>query len=751
MAPLTWRNVDAPNFSGSASALQVSGQGFSNASRDLMASIEGFQEGRTQAASSQLMADILKNRSSAELSTALSNGILGSADPRYITPEALAFAADYQTSLLKNDLANRTLAARGAGGGRGGKGGRDDFVDVNNTGIRGYYDADGNITSSQVNGPESTVPAQTRVSELPSDIVSDVVAAADPSVTGMLPEFESEAGAPVTNITQVAPTLENAAALGSGSVPSVSTPAPVNDGTNPAVELMTSVRTPTPGPIRVGTPRGKDGFNQRNYELSVDAIQDRALAFSGDPSGAIESMVNNARYPLNGTTTNLLTLTDNTIKAAREGQVFREGQSEERKRNREETDELRGRGITEAARESVTPLIVGSATPDEAIARLDIEALGPEVYTRSVAEIREAEKNGAWADVTRPRTQTAPIPSAADIDFLAPAKEPEKQETKKEAEAKTEAVATGQEPASTTVAPVILDLKNNLSNVNARFAVDRSGNTTGTFDNNFLKAADDDSPTAAVVNRLIGKGGLLQGRSEDKVTDDINYYSKTYGVYPSVAALALADSVRSERVIGDFTPFTGESEEVQFDYSKVDRLLGSITDPATGNAANGESGTTIEQRMKRLRTSNEARTNANTLVQEAERLQLELERNQRLKATSRRNLDLTEATKKRDEAVSRAQQALDAVMRNGGAASTFRGNPAPPQRATDPVTVPAGTRAQIQEPVNGRSVLEVYRTLLDELGREPTNAEAQNMRERAEAIVRSRRVQSLLARSAGAN
>lgn len=84
MAQLTWRNVDAPNFSGVTDALRVAGQNLTaglSAGRD---AIDDFQKGQTTAESARLLAAAAAEKDPAKLP-----GIIAGFDPRYISPDAM--------------------------------------------------------------------------------------------------------------------------------------------------------------------------------------------------------------------------------------------------------------------------------------------------------------------------------------------------------------------------------------------------------------------------------------------------------------------------------------------------------------------------------------------------------------------------------------------------------------------------------------------------------------------------------------
>lgn len=104
MAPLTWRNVDAPNFSGVTASLGVASQLLNNATSGLSDAIDKRRATMRQGASSEAMLAALQYTDAEKLGEALRNGTaLGNVDPRMLTPEALNFLGSRQRDLLGND------------------------------------------------------------------------------------------------------------------------------------------------------------------------------------------------------------------------------------------------------------------------------------------------------------------------------------------------------------------------------------------------------------------------------------------------------------------------------------------------------------------------------------------------------------------------------------------------------------------------------------------------------------------------
>lgn len=110
MAPLTWRNVDAPNFSGVNQALALAAQNFNSGMGAGIDALGSFQEGRTINDSNQLALDVMKFQDPAAYRAALMNGTVQSnVDPRNLNADAINFMAGYEGKLIGNQQAGANL------------------------------------------------------------------------------------------------------------------------------------------------------------------------------------------------------------------------------------------------------------------------------------------------------------------------------------------------------------------------------------------------------------------------------------------------------------------------------------------------------------------------------------------------------------------------------------------------------------------------------------------------------------------
>lgn len=112
MAILTWRNVDAPNLSGSALAVAEASQGIGGAFNDLAAGLGQFGQAQTDRADAAAIQAASRITDSAAYAKALQEGsILPGAgiDPTRVSAKASQALADRQSTLLTNDFNNAQI------------------------------------------------------------------------------------------------------------------------------------------------------------------------------------------------------------------------------------------------------------------------------------------------------------------------------------------------------------------------------------------------------------------------------------------------------------------------------------------------------------------------------------------------------------------------------------------------------------------------------------------------------------------
>lgn len=109
MAPLTWRNVEAPNFSPAIDGVRTAGYLLNNAFKSADSGIEGFTQAREKQADRDVLGRSLAYSDPAALQTALANGtILGGAGD-YASAGALRTLGNRAGDLLSNATTQQNL------------------------------------------------------------------------------------------------------------------------------------------------------------------------------------------------------------------------------------------------------------------------------------------------------------------------------------------------------------------------------------------------------------------------------------------------------------------------------------------------------------------------------------------------------------------------------------------------------------------------------------------------------------------
>lgn len=104
MAPLTWRNVDAPNFSGSTDSLRLASQLLGNATNGLQSTIMNQQNNVQDANDASAIMDSLKYSNNIDWQGALKNGTaLPGVNQDNISPIAAKYLATRSADMLAND------------------------------------------------------------------------------------------------------------------------------------------------------------------------------------------------------------------------------------------------------------------------------------------------------------------------------------------------------------------------------------------------------------------------------------------------------------------------------------------------------------------------------------------------------------------------------------------------------------------------------------------------------------------------
>lgn len=108
--PLTWRNVDAPDFRGAVQGYQVFGNLMDNATRGLGAGIQAFQQDQTQLADRAVLANALQFQNAPEYQQALRSGqLLNGIDPSNVSLRALGMLDNRTGDLVRTAGAQEEL------------------------------------------------------------------------------------------------------------------------------------------------------------------------------------------------------------------------------------------------------------------------------------------------------------------------------------------------------------------------------------------------------------------------------------------------------------------------------------------------------------------------------------------------------------------------------------------------------------------------------------------------------------------
>jgi hypothetical protein len=114
MAPLTWRNVDAPNFSNVGDSLRTASALLTNGTSSLSDALASFSKQAQAGDSSAALAAALGYTDDASLGSALRNGTaLGGINPRNISPDILKAIGDRQNALIRNEGARLNNTGQG--------------------------------------------------------------------------------------------------------------------------------------------------------------------------------------------------------------------------------------------------------------------------------------------------------------------------------------------------------------------------------------------------------------------------------------------------------------------------------------------------------------------------------------------------------------------------------------------------------------------------------------------------------------
>lgn len=117
MAPLTWRNVDAPNFSPAASFLKIASDGFGQGFGSFGDALMEARDRQKMNRSAELIPDLAGIKSEADLDQLLS-GLDGKINPRDMTPELQKALLGLRSTAMGYDASRAAQARAGAAAAR---------------------------------------------------------------------------------------------------------------------------------------------------------------------------------------------------------------------------------------------------------------------------------------------------------------------------------------------------------------------------------------------------------------------------------------------------------------------------------------------------------------------------------------------------------------------------------------------------------------------------------------------------------
>lgn len=778
MAPLTWRNVDAPNFSGVTDALRLVGTSINNAGDGFIKAIDSYQEGKTQGTSSQLMLDVARAKDAAGVEAALNSTAL---NPRYLDPAALNFATKYQAQLQAQGLAEQrlALAASKAGGKGGSGGGRGTSAEGISQGknVIGNIGEDGKvIMAPTTSGPLTALPtdipdyaaAEPETNDEQAQLVTPAPAVSAPIVLGSsdgtgdvrpLAQTESAFGAPNGMMSQ----LSNAS---SG---------------DPAQQLINDIRrTPVPGPIAVPRKVGKDGDASKMIDAFVAQDIGNAAMLSTQPGqdnldDANRLVANNPRILRNLNATNVAVTIDKnqdrSIKATNlAGDNIKLAVAQDA-----ETERLTNKDIKEQAKEYVadhqfdwgkdgaafkaaiptdTPLelykaitdrfndVSGSGMLDAAPDEGGLDANGnyrpPAKYNKGVG--------GGSLPSTPPTADKSPISPTGVGSVAGDAVVADASAKSPEAAAKVE-TALATVTAATPYAGRDLDTqRKQFQEINNQVKLDTIGNTVRPLLADFDKTVASVESDTDVANNLIAKG-RFKGANVDDVANAVRTIRTKGKINAALAGRIMENAPRTPYSIE--APFRSIADRFT-DQGEVDKLLNYFVDE------NGKPKPDILSEATKIQGVDEYQKNLNQAWENLQTSQQDLDTKIQYGATGKaKNVNTTLAAK----AVEFNQKEFDR-LRGESSKYGFQNRGDYPREIAAPVVrpqqgpnIPANVQQfRVQDQLRnavansavsaagGQTVVPVQRifdNLLSKLDHTPTNQEKRDLLKQARSIANS--------------
>ncbi|QIG68812.1 hypothetical protein EVB68_075 [Rhizobium phage RHph_Y2_6] len=710
MAPLTWREVSAPNFSSVNQAQALVGDSISQAANIMQKSIAAYGDQKTRENSANFMGQILNGTPLDQV-----QGV----NPAYLDPEAFNFALNVQKQNEANALGYARLAQLGAKGGKGkGTGsGTTDVIPV------APGSSDGNFLTSEnqiIPGVVTNAGTDTSNTKGKKQLIptAPVVVAPAQGATQALPTVESfrpmPVDGPVRQSEEVTPPVNAPVAV--DTVPTGATSA--TPLLAQAIASGQGIIAPTPGALRGAPVKGTDGNAQIFPELSQDLGRIRATAFEGDPALANASTFLNERVKANDTGTNVLDVMKNNYEAAKTGQDFREGQRKEQAAVKSLNEDQEAEAIANAA--------VLQPTKQDALNSIDPN-LPAKLWEKAVNKVNDADKAGQFGIGGNGPVQlpdgTIITPSAnRQIDLIDAVKDasadPEVAKTIQSVAAK-DGQAGVQQLLQKTVdnsswlgrSEQMTDLQNKHDSAILKYNNDRGANPLISGIADFQKNVTSDASVEAVAKQLAKDASVFSGRevTPGNMLTLVRKVQAQTKQSPAIVGGMISASFRDQAFTDKFR-FLSTNADVAIDDDLLQGYKDMVWDSKTNTPKND-----FLNSVENLKSSDRERDRLNTDWEQYKQAQITY--NQKAVQAGLKNNGQGDAAVKLAEKVLAASEqqyrkTYDKFTEKFGVTTQNRGEPAPPPLA--PPTV---------RPYQGPRQGTVYQPNADDLLRNAINAE----------------------------
>lgn len=579
MAPLTWREVSAPNFSSVNQAQALVGDSISQASKILQSSIAAYGDQKTRENSSQFMGQILNGTPLDQI-----QGV----DPNYLDPGAFDFALNKQKVDQANALGYARIAQLGKGKGKGGgTSTADDVIPIAPGSSDGnYLTGDNQIIPGVVtNAGTNTARSKGKTQIIPNAPTVSAPALGAPQAQEPAPVEDFAplpTGGPLRSdqTSQVSPEQPSATQLFSDAVSSYGVPLS-SDGIN---------LNPTPGALRGAVVKGNDGNAQIFPEQTQDAVSRRAASFAGDPTGALIAAATNRRNQNTATTTNALAESDNIIKTALQGQEYRSA-------DRKEQQEVRKFNQDADARIGVTDIISNSLDKASAMAQIPTN-LSPEEFANWKSQVDLADKNGQWnlGDPNRPNVVNGVVvppgnnPVVQRENLIASmtstpdgAKKVAEETSTPEGAAKFQAAIDKALEANTAAGRGMEDIEAQHNEDIRLYNRDRGANPDVTVLSDLAKSLEGTSSSIDAATKIKKSPGFeASGVSINDLAEVIEQTRADAKVSPDVAASMVLNSLRGAKFGDGLKGLIYNQAQLSYDPNKLEYYKSLARDPETG-------------------------------------------------------------------------------------------------------------------------------------------------------------------------